>query len=678
MRGNPNQQGPVVAAWAAITAFRLFGGLALVLAATSTAVGADAAPRTTSALLKDQASLTLRFNRELLSQLGLTLRDAGDRRVDDGTVTLTLDTAGTMLELQGASLHRWTQGEWAARGGFSLVDGKGHRVVDVRTPTLRPIGGTTRIALPGTESAGGLVIDSLMANITTDRRQLNVASLDLRLDARAAAQLGTHARDGLTLADGSGHFDLATRTEGGTSSCAVPHWPGADGGAYVADLQIDDITAQMMRCGEPGCSGSACTCDGPGGTDAAVVLAPRAELSNTADDNGGAPCTPQDPCSADIPWNAKFSPARAPYGNDQHPVLIWNLYRLDPDGTIAQIGRSGVKHAFVALNTGCDCADAQILGRGCGDVYATNNNDNNFAVGPRAEIVPAQARWARCGSLDDDEVVSPNPDFGGCDGVRDPSGNTVWSHRLAVRESQLDPASHPGSRYLFEAWYVVRDDVNIFNSMGVIEVAPSWDGLWNLPRVTGTTFRRGPALDDWTVATDDPLPPKTDTVTDARGTLRLVSRVHALPAGRWRYDYALMNFDFLEAQLSNDPANPRLHSATGLSGFQLALPAGVRVFGSRSDDGDLLAENDWVLTASTTTLRWDAQTGGRLGWGSLMRFTIVTDAKPVSSAFQTTVGAANGPVFTGWTPALRDADRLFADAFEPLFGAAAGAQRHTN
>lgn len=654
--------------------------LALVLiAAVPGAASANAAPpATVPAALESHASVTLRFNRELLAQLGLTVGDVADRRADDGTITLTLNTAGTTLELQGASLYRWTRGDWPARGGFSLIDRSGRRVVDYRSLRLRPVAGTTRIALEGADAAGGLVIDSLMATVGSDRRELQAVSFDLRLDDRAAQRLGTDSRDGLALAEGSGRFGLAVGTGAAGSSCAIPRWPGAEAGAYVADLQMDDIAVQMMRCGEPGCSGSACTCDGPGGTDAAVVLAPRAELSNTADDNGGAPCTPQDPCTADLPWNAKFSPPRAPHGNDQHPVLIWNLYRLDPDGAIAQIGRSGVKHAFVALNIGCDCADAQILGRGCGDVYATNNNDNNVAIGPRREIVPAQTRWARCGALDDDDVAAPNPDLGGCDGVRDASGNTVWSHRLAVRESQLDPALHPGARFLFEAWYLVRGDIDIFNSMGVIEVAPSWDGLWNLPRATGTGFRHGPALDSWTASTDDPLPPRTDTFTDARGTLRLASRVRALPAGRWRYDYALMSFDFLDAQLAGDEVNPRLQHSTGVTGLELALPAGVRVFAAASADGDLLPDNDWSLQTAGTTLRWQSAQGQHLDWGSLTRFTLITDTAPVTGTLRSGVGDADGPAFSGWVSGTPDADRLFAEAFETTFGTARRGHRHLN
>jgi hypothetical protein len=86
-----------------------------------------------------------------------------------------------------------------------------------------------------------------------------------------------------------------------------------------------------------------------------------------------------------------------PYGNDQHPYLIWNLYRTNSDGRLEQIGRSGVKHAWLTTNGSClDSTaehDSHILGRGCLDTYGTGNNDTSSDLGPRSEIVPATGIW---------------------------------------------------------------------------------------------------------------------------------------------------------------------------------------------------------------------------------------------------------------------------------------------
>ena len=41
---------------------------------------------------------------------------------------------------------------------------------------------------------------------------------------------------------------------------------------------------------------------------------------------------------ADVPWFTKFTGPFPPYNNDQHPYLIWNMYRIDSNGKMEQIG----------------------------------------------------------------------------------------------------------------------------------------------------------------------------------------------------------------------------------------------------------------------------------------------------------------------------------------------------
>jgi hypothetical protein len=596
--------------------------------------------------------LQLRFNVTLLAQLGLAVEsDAAIGSDDLLDVDLTVPTA-LHFDIDGATVGAWHGGEFASAHGFRLVDRDGAVRVDLSPLRIRPRAGSTAVDFIDATGRTALVADTVMAVLPGDAT-LRIDAMDLRLPG------------GPAIADATARFAATMPPAARASSCAVPNWPGANGGAYVADLMLDGIAVQSMRCGEPGCEGAACTCDGPGGTDAAVVFAPRAELSNGNDDNGGLPCTAADTCTADLPWNPKFSAARPPYDNDQHPLLVWNLYRLDADGSIAQIGRSGVKHAFVALNIGCDCADAQVLGRGCSDVYATNNNDNNAVFGPRSDVIPATVQWGRCGSPDDDAVVPPNPDLGGCDGVRDATGNTAWSHRLTARESQLDPAAHPGARWLFEAWYLVRDDVDIANSMGVIEIVPQWNGkLWTAEPVPATAFRRGAAIDTWTDAAD-PLA-RVATVDDARGRLRLATRVHDLGGGRWRYDWALMNFTFARAQTVGAEPNLRVVSNAGIAGFLVPLQPGVVASSARFDDGDLDAGNDWTATRDAQHARWLAQGKPTLDWGVLSRVSFVADAAPVDGHVAALAGPSETLAFASLVPGPRDADRLFGDGYEPL------------
>jgi hypothetical protein len=640
----------------------------LCLAAALSPSQADAADdriaQATATAQVAQAQLSLQFNPDLLSQLGLRVQ--GGDTAARGALPLLLSAGEPLrLSLRGAGLQHWDGGELRASGGPLLLTRDNRARFDFRSLRLRPRAGSRDIDLLGDGDAAALYADAVMAVLAPDRLTLRIESLDVRIGAALAQALGQPAWAGLSIASAHGELRLSAPLPPAPSSCAVPRWPGSEGGAYVADLRLDDLSAQMMRCGEPGCSGMACSCDGPGGIDAAVVLAPSAHLSNSADDNNGQPCTAQDPCTADLPWNAKFSAPQPPYGNDQHPLLAWSLYRLDADGGIAQIGRSGVKHAFVALNLDCDCTDPQVLGRGCGDIYAANNNDNNAALGPRSEIAPAQVIWGRCGALEDDEVVPPNADLGGCDSVRDASGNTVWSHRLATRESQLDPAAHPGARYLFEAWYLVRGDVDIANSMGFIEVTPTWDGVWNLPRSAGTTFRRGAVLDQWVVPdTFHPLQ-RSSGIAGANGHARLAMRVTPLPLGRWRYDYALMNFDYAVSLLGGSAPDQRLLHSQAITALQLPLAAATPVLATAAVDGDLDAANDWPMSRSTDSLRWQTVTGAQLRWGSLLRFSLVSDAAPVPA--QALSGDTAAPLlFDSLAPGAPDADRIHADGFDPL------------
>ncbi len=174
---------------------------------------------------------------------------------------------------------------------------------------------------------------------------------------------------------------------------AVPGMPGA---TYQADLFMQTFSMQYSRCS--GCTGA--------GGNGQAVFTPSSTLRNNVNNGSTSATIAGDPLgtsaapyTADIPWYSKFSGNFAPYNNDQHPYLIWNLYRLNSDGSIAQIGRSGVKHAFLTLNTSCieNPGDSHILGRGCADVYSVSNNDSNSALGPRSEIVPAtnlgSGRW---------------------------------------------------------------------------------------------------------------------------------------------------------------------------------------------------------------------------------------------------------------------------------------------
>jgi hypothetical protein len=335
--------------------------------------------------------------------------------------------------------------------------------------------------------------------------------------------------------------------------------------------------------------------------------------------------------AADIPWYSKFTGNFPPYNNDQHPYLIWNLYRLNTDGSIDQIGRSGVKHAFLTLNTACldDPGDSHILGRGCSDVYAVSNNDSSNALGPRSEIIAATNQWGRCGSIYDTN----------CDGIANASGNGVYDQRLVVRESQFSGAAQTGATYLFESWYLAREDVNILNSMGTKRATFTRTTVWSVGG--NDQYRLGPAIDRWV----DPAAPgpnaATVQVATAEGHVKVAVKATDLGGGRWRYDYAAMNLDFARARTEGAEPNLRVTSNLGFDNF--SVPVGsATVTDLVFSDGDLDAQNDWVGSIRDGRVYWtSASRGNALNWGTLFRFSFIVNQAPVPSAVTLHIAADN-------------------------------------
>ena len=377
-----------------------------------------------------------------------------------------------------------------------------------------------------------------------------------------------------------------------------------------------------------------------------MVFTPSSTLKNNVNNGSALPTIAGDPLgtstalwTADIPWYGKFSGTFPPYGNDQHPYLIWNLYRLNPDGSIDQIGRSGVKHAFLTTNGGCATGhgtNSHVLGRQCSDTYGTGNNDSSSDLGPRSEIIPATNQWGRCGSIYDTN----------CDGVSNSSGNTVYSQRLIVVESQMDPAVQTGASYLFESWYLAREDINIYNSMGTLGMSPTRTGTsWNVG--TGAAYRLGPAIDRWLEATSAAIDVKSYEYASNEGHVKAAVKVFDLGGGSWRYDYVVMNLDFARAFTEClDPSPiPQCHEGYikvvhnfGLDSFSVAVP-GVNISSIVFSDGDLNAANDWTATVSSGQVRWTAPANptplpnvpavlNPLNWGMMYRFSFVADAGP--------------------------------------------------
>jgi hypothetical protein len=360
-----------------------------------------------------------------------------------------------------------------------------------------------------------------------------------------------------------------------------------------------------------------------------------------------------------------------PYGNDQHPFLVWNLYRMAADGRIKQVGVSGVKHAFETVNWNCSCGDGNVIYPGCEDTYAVWNNDGTGLLGPRSELIPSKAIWGRCESVFDTD----------CNGNEDDGGipDSLYDFRMAVTESDLLPPQSTGARYFFEYWYVVRDDQNIYNTMGYREVQPTKSGSsWSVALVdnvpAGNNFHLGPIINQWVAPEGHGASASNEELVTPSGHARVAVKATDLGNGSWRYEYAVMNFDYSHSQI--DPAHPdepnlKLDSSHGFGRFSIPLPAGVTASDLHFDDTDLDSTNDWTATNSGNALTWTAPSSGNsLDWGMLYHFEFVANSAPGAAALLQLTGVATTSepeqpfTLSLMTPAPLVDDTIFANGFE--------------
>jgi hypothetical protein len=361
-----------------------------------------------------------------------------------------------------------------------------------------------------------------------------------------------------------------------------------------------------------GCQG----CSGAAGSGIAA-FAPSSTLRNNVNDGikqatiGGDPLGTSDAAyTADVAWFTKFSGNNPPYNNDQHPFLIWNLYRVNANGGISQIGRSGVKHAFVSTNQGCTSTcgvyGGHALGLGCSDTYSSGNNDS-------------------------------------------------WTQRMKVPEQKLAHTSGDGNTFLFESWYIVRDDINIYNSMGTVDTTQHWSGsIWG---ISASNYKLGSAIDRWV----DPSAPGANAMNTelaaAEGHAKVAVKVTDLGNGKWRYNYAVMNFDFARAETQGAEPNLRVVSNKGFDSFGVPVPAGVSILSPSADLGGTNPNGNWRSRTTAGQLTWsnDGSLGGigshgsppvtlpTLDWGTLYSFSFISNAAPVAGTATLHVALAGTP-----------------------------------
>lgn len=402
--------------------------------------------------------------------------------------------------------------------------------------------------------------------------KLFIMQMDLQLGADLAGRLGTPEFEGLVV----GVVDLSAQVM--PIGAAVEHETAAGTcspafGDFTVDIELLALDGIGQLAREPGVR---------------VAFAPSATLQNVGVN--------------DIRWYWAIAPQGFNGPNiGAHPFLVMHYYRI-ADGKLEQIARSQLKHAWNTVNARCPCAGGQVMFVGCEDTYGIGNNGNQFYFGPRDELTAHTGAWTSLGSHFD---ATPADDF------RDhgSGAHDAFEHRLVVAEADLTTAD---AQYLVDAWYIVAGDVDIFNSMGYRHTTQSLlSGVWNFT-FTDSATTLGPAINAW-VNPDAPGPLASNRLLDTGvGHLQLAARVSDLGAGRYRYEYALMNLDF-DRQVSR---------------FSVPLRPGVSVSAIDFGDPDADAANDWVGVATSGAVEFVSPDGNELDWGTLYNFGFEAESAP--------------------------------------------------
>lgn len=535
--------------------------------------------------------LTLEIRGDYLPDFGIEVRQAGQ------AITTRKRLHFRVESLEPIAVH-------APRGIFESLDpGSGRLAVE---PNLviqrhgREVIIDKLLLVPG-ESAGhprfmalddrGNVLFTLShmhVALETEKGRFWVTDAELEASAYLAQRLGFEALSGMPIGAGSLdlELDISKRSvlTGMPAACTDrPIWPQEGEEADITLIDMDKVVYQGTH------------------SDERIKIAPSATLRNES--------------QADVPWIRQFESLESyPYSPpDQHGYLVWNLYRIT-DGRIKMLAASGAKHAFFTVNQSCElnCDNNNVVWPGCEDIYSAGSNDMPEHQGPRNEIEASIGEWDNCGSFFDPECTGSQTDNAG-----------QWQHRLLVDPAQLQK---PDAQYLIDAWYVVQYDTNVWNTMGYRPINPEPSGSgWVM---NPGPFSQGPAISQWVSedsadSTSDHdvivIPSETPDASYPdnmpRGHLRLLVKVTEIEPGRYRYNYALQNYDFDQA----------------IEGFRLDLPGDATVFDTFFADVDSDAGNDWRVSVDQDYVLFQAPPGNALTWFTLFNFEIETDAPPENS-----------------------------------------------
>lgn len=535
-----------------------------------------------------RARVSVRLNAGLMRDLGIRVAPAV--RLDkDGYAAYELGGRGGLVAVAPGSIFRTVDmGELAITTGPSL-SWKGDGTT-LRGARLRPGREDNTFVISGTDGVPLFFADHEHWTIDRKARALRLFNLDLRLSAELAARLGEPRHEGLAVGvleinAAAGIPKFAVETPLG--ACTTPNWGNPDNDVSLINLSQ---VSQVAR------------------GNGVVAVAPSAVLKNVG--------------VTEVPWIAKFAAPGPPYNNDQHPFLVWNMYRVS-NGRLEQIGASGAKHAFLTLNTNCGCPSGNTLWVNCEDTYGVGTNDSSGGIGPRSEITAHTGVWQRCGSVFDvncDGIANSVPGFTGASDPR----------RMGVLETDLQVA---GAQYFQDGWYVVRDDNNIFNTMAYRPITPSFGGTsWSFG-LGAQSF--GAVADAWVNPVNPGANSDNQRVNTPDGHLTIAVKATDLGGGVWRYSYALTNHDY----------------DNGIITFAVPIPTGAGISSTYFHDVDRDPGTDWVVNVNTPNrVRFQppksAQVVTRfvMDWGYLYTFSFEVNSPPTGRAGSVVeLGVLEGP-----------------------------------
>lgn len=578
--------------------------LAMLAAAAPPVVASQAAAE--PVWIARGATTTLQFHAELLADLGLEIRRVEPREAShaDSLSFVAPKPWNLTFRAAGGGFEDFLGGGLRHRGGFELAWRGG--AVSLVGFEVRP--GSRPQTLEVLDGDGVKLFDvhHIHYEMDLEGRSLELRHMDVSISRELAARLGEPRREGLVIA--AMRLTAAVEPPAGVflpqGACTDPRWPTEPG--FDADVALTAISNVQQTAREPGVQ---------------VAITPDATLANVG--------------TADVPWYEKFLGNFPPYGNDQHPFLVWALYRIR-DGRIEQLGQSEIKHAFFSINSGCSCFGDNILWVGCGDTYSVTTNMSRAWLAPRGEVTAHTGVWARCGSHFDLD----------CNDIEDfQHAHDSFEHRMAVREADLQTT---GSTYFLEAWYVVRDDIDIFNSMGYRQLTPTLVGdVWDFDFVGG--FVQGPVVEAWVPSIGPPAGALNTVVRRPDGHLQVAVRTVAVGGGRYRYDYAVMNHDFDRR----------------IDAFSVPLTAGDAPQQIEFRDLDADPGNDWQASVDARSITWRSPgEAAALDWGTLFSFRFELTRAPVATAVRLGIvepGADEEISVAGLGPTPVE---MFSDGFE--------------